>query len=263
MKKLLAIILTPFRLLKKLFVFLWSHKLTRVFTIVGIIVFGFHMYRTLAPRWSQKDHTVATSESLTEMTTTEATTSALSAEDIYAMVSDMVESRVAEELAKIDSTSTDTQVTQTTAQSVKAVPQKVTTAVTTTESTEDSNANVSEVTFLQGNDLYTVPCMVSADEALSYSTFCKSSGRDVYVQVPDYVTSVSISISFRDANNNLSEFSDFEELDLNQTENGTEAQYSIPDNPLRDDGYYEHYARFFGIFRLETANGMEYFSISY
>ena len=216
-------------------------KRSKVLSIIALIVvllgLGSHMFTTLKGRSSKKNTEVPTaSESLTEMTT-----SAPSTEDISATVSEMVESQSAEMLAEMNSTPT-------------------------AEPTEDGNANVSEgssITFLQGNDSYTVSCMFSADEALSYSTFCKNSGRDVYVQVPDYVTSISISISFRDVDNNLSEFSDFEELDLMQTENGTEAQYSIPDNPLRDDGYYEYYARFFGVFRLDTTEGCEYFAISY
>lgn len=228
-----------------------------VFLIVAIPALCFFTFTTLRAHWSKKDTEVPTaSETLTEMTTTESTTSAPSAEDISAMVSEMVESRVAEELAKMDSTPAVTQPAETT----------VTTAVTTTEPTEDGNANVSEdsfITFLQGDTSYTVPCMSSESEALSYSTFCESNGRDVYVQLPDYVTSISISISFRDVDNNLSEFSDFEELVLMQTENGREAQYSIPDNPLRNDGYFVDQPRFFGVFRLETTDGFEYFSISY
>lgn len=237
-----------------------------VFLIVALPVLCFYMFTTLRAHWSKKDTEVPTaSETLTEMTTTEATTtSAPSSEDISAMVSEMVESRVAEELAKMDSTSAVTQPAETTVTTV--VPQEVTTAVTTTEPTEDGNTNVSEdsfITFLQGDTSYTVPCMSSKFEAAFYSTFCESNGRDIYVQVPDYVTSISISISFRDVDNNLSEFSDFEELTLMQTENGREAQYSIPDNPLRNDGYFVDQPRFFGVFRLETTDGFEYFSISY
>lgn len=236
------------------------NKLTVIFILLCIAGISTQMYRTFSARSANYNIAIAkkTSEASTEVTT--ATTSVPSAEDISAMV----ESRVAEELAKMDSTPAVTQPAETTVTAV--VPQEVTTAVTTAEPTGDGNANVSEdsfITFLQGDTSYTVPCMSSESEALSYSTFCESNGRDVYVQVPDYVTSISISISFRDVDNNLSEFSDFEELVLMQTENGTEAQYSIPDNPLRDDGYFVGYARFFGVFRLETTDGFEYFSISY
>lgn len=239
------------------------NKLTVIFILFCIAGISTQMYRTFSARSANYNIAIAkkTSEASTEVTTT---TSVPSTEDISAKVSEMVESRVAEELAKMDSTPAVTQPAETTVTTV--VPQEVTTAVTTTEPTEDGNANVSEdssITFLQGDTSYTVPCMSSKSEAVFYSTFCESNGRDVYVQVPDYVTSISISISFRDVDNNLSEFSDFEELVLMQTENGTEAQYSIPDNPLRDDGYFVGYARFFGVFRLETTDGFEYFSISY
>ncbi len=243
------------------------HKvLTVVFIVVAIAVLSHQMYKTLSVRWSKEDTEVTTPSVTTSEASTEATTSVPSSEDISAMVSEMVESQVAERLAEMNSTPAVTQTAETTvpttvtAHSVKVVPQDVTTTVTTAEPIDD---DLSEITFLQGDSAYTVPCMYSVDDAVSNSTFCESNGRDIYVQLPDYVTSVSISISFRDVDNNWSVFSDFEELVLSQTKNGTEAQYSIPDNPLRNDGYYIEQSRFSGVFRLDTTDGCEYFAISY
>lgn len=257
MKKLLEIILTPFRLLKNLFVLLWSRKLTRAFIILSIVVLGIHMYRTLSPHWSKKDNEVPTSiEASTEMTTTEATTGVPSTEDISSIVSEMVESQVAEKLAEMNSTPAVTQVPETTV---------ATTVKTVTADVEESLIEDS-ITFYHGenSDLYSVSCMFSmssAYEAALYSTFCSGNGRNVTIEIPENVTSISVAVSFRSSDNNLSELSEYEELVLEQTENGLEAQYSIPDLP---EGKYDiNCPKFYGVFRLNTTDGFEYFSISY
>lgn len=226
-----------------------------IVTIIGLIVH----FRTQIPKTPKLSDVDIASTSTTS-----------SSEDISAIVAEMVESQVAEKLAEMNSNPTVTTAPATvTATAVKVVPQEVTTAVTTANPKEDSNVESETttedgfITFVQGNVSYSVQCMSSAYEAAFYSTFCKNNGRDIHIPVSDDVTSISIAISFRDVDNNLSKLSDFEELALMQTENGREAQYSIPDNPLRNDAYFKGCPRFYGVFRLDTTSGCEYFAISY
>lgn len=250
MKKLLEIILTPFRLLKDLFVLLWSRKLTRAAIIIAIVVLGIHMYITLSPHWSKKDNEVPTSsEASTEMTTT-ATTS-------------------------VPSTEAVTQVAKATVATV--APEQVTTTAKTATIKVEKESPVEEgnvddetitengsITIFQGNGSYTVSCRSDLYEAAFYATYPPVDGRDLLIQIPDDVKSISVAYSIRNTDKNLLELSDFEELVLERTENGTEAQYSIPDNPLRSDGGWPlDCPSFYGVFRLETTDGFEYFSISY
>lgn len=270
MKKLLAVIRAPFTFLKNLWKLFWSKALGRFFLVVAIILLAVHIYRTFGDRIFKPDVKVTTTS---EVTTEATTTTAPSSEDIAAMVSEIVESQLAERLAEMDSTPSVTQAANTPT-STTVVPQEATTTVTTVKAEEtipiDSNVedeSVTEygfITYFQANDSYTVPYMPDVYDASMYPTFCQNSGRDISIQIPDDITSISIAISFRDTDNNWSELSNFEELVLSHNENGTEAQYSIPDNPLRNDGYYDKSPRFCGVFRLETTDGLEYyFSISY
>lgn len=237
-----------------------------VFLIVALPVLCFYMFTTLRAHWSKKDTEVPTaSETLTEMTTTEATTtSAPSSEDISAMVSEMVDSRVAEELAKMDSTPAVTQVPETT--TAKTATIKVEEEPTIEEGNVDDDAITENgsITIFQGNGSYTVSCKSDLYEAAFYATYPPVDGRDLLIQLPDDAISISIAYSIRNTDKNLLELSDFEELVLEQTENGIEAQYSIPDNPLQSDGLWPFECpSFYGVFRLETTDGFEYFSISY
>lgn len=240
-------------------------KLVIFFVVIALLGFGVYMFRTLGPRWSKKDTelttpSITTSEASTEVTT--ATTGVPSTEDISAMVSEMVESQVAERLAEMNSTPAVTQVPETTSTKI-ASEEATATAKAATSNAKESLTEEDTITFYHGEnlDVYSVSCMSSAYEAGFYSTFVSGNGRNVSIEVPDNVISISAAVSFRNSNNNLSELSEFEELVLEQTENGTEAQYSIPDLP---EGRFDvNCPKFYGVFRLETTDGFEYFSISY
>lgn len=218
---------------------------------------------------------VETLEDETPTTTTVTTTTSItqSEKDISAMVDEMVEAKLAEKLAEMTSTTEATQVVETTVTTV--APEEVTTTVEpeeVTTATEGITADVEDetltenglITIFQGNASYTISCKSDLYEAAFYSTYSTIDGRDLSIQVPDDVTSISVAFSIRTEDNNLSKLSDFEELVLTQAENGLEAQYSIPDNPLRDDGRWPlECPSFYGVFRLDTTEGCEYFAISY
>lgn len=241
-------------------------KLVIFFVVIAFFAIGIQMFRTFSARRPKDTEittpSITTSEASTEVTT--ATTSVPSAEDISAMVSEAVESQVAERLAKMDSTPAVTQVPETT--TAKTATIKVEEEPTIEEGNVDDDAITENgsITIFQGNGSYTVSCKSDLYEAAFYATYPPVDGRDLLIQLPDDAISISIAYSIRNTDKNLLELSDFEELVLEQTENGIEAQYSIPDNPLQSDGLWPFECpSFYGVFRLETTDGFEYFSISY
>lgn len=191
-------------------------------------------------------------------------------EEISELISEMIDSKMAEQLSSEGSTaqSSDELTKELTELVMEMIDSEAAEQIAASSGIPGQSTviiagvilNLDDVTLIPQEGSYSIPCVDNPYEAGFYAVCCPK-GRDITVELPEKTTAISVAVSFRDSDNNLSELSEFEELDLTQGENGLEVQYSIPDHP--EKGYTTDCPLFYGIFRIDTTEGCEYFAISY
>lgn len=194
---------------------------------------------------------------------TTCSTNSISEEEMSAMVSEMVESQLAQRLSE---ETTLAEVTTTTAETT--VPQHPessgTTAETPNEETQvsSSDTDISAIVNHNGKE-YSLRLAGSEYQAAFQSRFLSETGREISVSFDTKnISRISVATAFVDSEELLSDFGGFTEIEFTLDETGTSFSYTIPDNPNADVGYYST-INFCAVFRVETRDGVIYTAISY